>query len=99
MNAKPGEEVDHKNHNLLDNRRSNLRVCVKAQNQHNALLRLDNTSGIKGVSWDKRSKKWYVQLQKNKTKHYVGYFKTLTQAKIAAKDARLELHGEFTCNG
>ena|SRR3990167_11191769 len=58
MNAPKGLDIDHINHNTLDNRKSNLRVCTRSQNFQNAELRSDNTSGYKGVTFDKRRQKW-----------------------------------------
>src|SRR4030065_939634 len=43
---------DHANHNRLDNRRCNLRICTKQQNQANAPAPKNNRSGGKGVSWN-----------------------------------------------
>ena len=47
--------TDHKNFNRLDNRKQNLRICTKRQNQiHQFNSR--NKTGIRGVSWNKRDK-------------------------------------------
>ena len=54
----PDGEVDHINGDPADNRIVNLRVATSAENCRNRGLRADNTSGIKGVSWSKRSKRW-----------------------------------------
>jgi hypothetical protein len=58
-------QVDHRNNDGLDNRRKNLRKATTSQNQHNARTRVDNTSGFKGVAWDRNAKKWaaYVYLK------------------------------------
>jgi len=99
MNAKPGEEVDHQHHDRLDHRKSNLRVCTKSQNQCNSRVRSDNKTGIKGVYWHKKTKKWKVELQKNRMRYPIGEFKDFEQAKAAAQKARIELHGEYACEG
>ncbi len=55
-------EGDHRNHNTLDNRRSNLRICTQQQNLTNQKPRSNGTSKYKGVTWDKHRKKWYAQI-------------------------------------
>lgn len=97
--AKEGEEVDHKKHNLLDNRRSKLRVCTKSQNQCNSLLRKDNMSGVKGVFWHTKEKKWRAEIQKNSVRFPLGRFNSLEEAKEAVNKARIELHKEYACEG
>ena len=50
--------IDHINHNGLDNRKENLRICTNRQNSRNRKASKRNTSGIKGVSRHKLSNKW-----------------------------------------
>src|SRR3990167_9977404 len=58
MQTPPGMHTDHINRNKLDNRKSNLRICTPSQNSHNANVRVDNTTGYRGVSLDKKSEKY-----------------------------------------
>ena len=67
-------QVDHRNHNRFDNRKSNLRVCTAMQNSRNKLNRIDNTSGCKGVYWNKRAKKWHAQIGVNGKRKHIGFF-------------------------
>jgi len=99
MDAKSGEEVDHEDHNLLNNSRSNLRICTKSQNQFNSLFRKDNTSGAKGVYFCNTTKRWKVTINKNNMVHRIGAFKTFAEAEAAANEARRDLHGKFAHNG
>jgi hypothetical protein len=65
---------DHKNRNKLDNRRKNLRPCNYNQNDMNKGLRRDNTSGVIGVYWFDRNKKWKAQINiDGKTKNLGTY--------------------------
>lgn len=89
--------VDHANRNKLDNRRSNLRTCTRAQNMHNSAKPVTNTSGFKGVSRDwRKSVPWYarIRLGGNRTK-YLGAFETPELAHAAYAKAAVKLRGEF----
>lgn len=57
-----GYHVDHINGNPLDNRRENLRMATPMQNAANAHKRAGCSSVFKGVSWDKKTRKWKVEL-------------------------------------
>lgn len=87
--------VDHIDRNPLNNRRSNLRPSNKSTNSMNSKLRTDNTSGIKGVSWNKEKSLWEVYITKNKNRHRLGYFKELKDAALKRADAEMKVFGEF----
>jgi hypothetical protein len=80
-------ETDHINRNKLDNRKSNLRMVTNQLNQLNTGLRKDNTSGYKGVHWDKLNKKWRAQINYNGKKIGLGYFQTAKEASGSYKEA------------
>ena len=87
--------IDHINHNILDNRKENLRPCTYQQNMMNLSKRIDNSSGIAGVSWYKRSNKWRAQIKlNNKTKH-LGYYENIEEAIQARRQAEIDYFGEF----
>lgn len=90
-------EVDHINGNKSDSRIENLRASSKSQNQHNAKIRKDNKTGVKGVIVYRD--KFKAQLQCNKIRYTVGYYKTIEQAKEAIENKRKELHKEFANHG
>ena len=50
-------------------------------------LRADNTSGIKGVSWRKESKKWVAQITFKKKRYNLGSYDNIEDAMIARKNA------------
>ena len=96
MKAKKGEQVDHINHDTLDNQKENLRLCTNSQNQHNRGRKSNNTSGCKGVDWYKASGKWRAQIALNGKVMHLGYFAIKQEAYEAYCKAALELHGEFS---
>lgn len=91
--------LDHINGVLVDNRVENLRPATVQQNQKNAVRRVDNSSGVKNVSWHKRIGKWGVQLCLNKKIRHFGYYADLELAELVAIEARTKFHGEFVCHG
>jgi hypothetical protein len=95
MNPPDGMMVDHINHDTLDNRRFNLRVCTKTQNQFNAKLRRDSTSGYKGVGFHKVTQKWMAYIRANNVQYHLGLFKTIREAVIARNVAAIKYHGEY----
>lgn len=92
----PGKmEVDHIDGNTLNNQRKNLRVCTTSQNQANRPKSKNNTSGYKGVSWHKKNKKWFAQVNKNGKRVFGKYFESAEEAAEAYKKAAIEHFGEF----
>lgn len=92
-------EVDHIDHNPLNNQRSNLRIVTKSQNQMNRSLGVNNTSGITGIHWDKIRSKWVVQVRHNKTLVYKKRFDSYKDA-VAARKAAIQLaYGEYAFGG
>lgn len=95
MNTPKGMETDHINGDKLDNRRSNLRVCTRSQNEANKGLRIDNTSGYKGVYWNRKNKKWVANIGFNYKNIYLGEFNDRFHAMKAYNAKAKELFGEF----
>lgn len=90
MNAPVDMEVDHRNNDGLFNLRSNLRICTRSQNFANKGKLSTNKSGYKGVSWNKKDKKYVAMLRAEGQSFFLGCFAD----PIEAAKAR-ELHGEF----
>ena len=88
-------EVDHANGISTDNRIENLRAATASQNQYNASMRPDNTSGVRGVVWYPQTKRWRAAIRVEKKRIHIGYFKDLKQAEIAVLAARNKHHKEF----
>lgn len=91
-----GECCDHINQNSLDNSRVNLRIATKAQNQQNQWTRSDNKSGVRGVSWDKRSGRWRVEIGVHGKTLLVGRFVDFNEAVAVRHAAELKYFGEFS---
>ena len=96
LNAQTGQEVDHANHNGLDNCRENIRLCTKNQNQWNQNKHQRRTSSrFKGVSWKGRNKKWCAQVQFNGKNIHLGLFTDDESAARVYDEAAKRLFGEF----
>jgi hypothetical protein len=92
---KRNEQADHIDLNGMNNCRSNLRLATNGQNQRNQRRPPNNTSGYKGVSYNKRRGQWEVQLCVNYHHTNVGYFDTPEEAYAAYCEAAKQYHGEF----
>lgn len=90
--------IDHINGNSCDNRIENLRPANQSQNMSNAKLSKANTSGIKGVYWDKTVEKWIARVCVNYKAINLGRYDTLDEAAAVIKQKRIELHKEFARN-
>ena len=96
MNPKNKEWIDHINHDKLDNRRENLRICTASQNSGNSIKTKSNTSSIyKGVCWDKQMKLWRCLITINYKLIFIGLFKEEFHAAMAYDIWAKELFGEF----
>jgi hypothetical protein len=72
-----------------------LRICNRAENERNKVKQKNNTSGYKGVSWDKAGKKWCSKIRINNRLNHLGYHKDPQDAARAYDTAARELFGEF----
>lgn len=90
-----GKFVDHANGDGLDNRKSNLRVCTKTQNQQNQRPTHTARSKYKGVGYYVRDKKWRARIVVDKKDIELGKFSCEMCAAIAYDEAAKKYHGEF----
>lgn len=99
MNPEDCSVVDHINHNRLDNRKKNLRVCSKKQNARNCLKpKGKHTSIYKGVRYKNdhgRRKRWNAHIKYNYRQIFIGTYKTEKEAAKAYNDKATELFGEY----
>ena len=91
----PAEHIDHINGDKTDNRVENLREATNAENQRNRAAQRNNTSGFKGVSWNKRDSKWRAYIQVDGKFRHLGNFATPEEAHAAYCKAAEELFGEI----
>ena len=90
-----GYYIDHINHNPVDCRKENLRICTKSQNQYNSKIPINNKSGYKGVCWVKSAHKWHSYISHDNIVENLGYYDDINEAIKARRDAENIFHGEF----
>jgi hypothetical protein len=88
----PSTNIDHVNGIPNDNRISNLRLATPKENQENVKLRIDSSTGCRGVNWNKAERKWVSRVQHYKERIVVGKFDSLFEAVCAVKSARNSLY-------
>lgn len=91
------EEIDHKNGDTFDARRSNLRLATRAQNTANSGARINNKSGLKGVSHApyNKSKPWRAAIVVDGKNIHLGYHTTPELAAAAYDAVCRQYQGEF----
>lgn len=96
MKFPKGKIIDHINHDRLDNRKENLRICSIKENLRNRTKNKNNTSGYKGVSWNKIAKKWVSYIRVDGKRINLGYFDDITKAAEAYKTASDKYFKQFS---
>lgn len=97
MGLENGVLLDHKDGDSLNNQKENLRVCTRQQNSYNKKpYSTAPIAGIKGISLNKKSKRWRAQIQKDKKKIYIGVYSNYLDAAKAYNEKAIELFGEFS---
>lgn len=93
--VRKGLQVDHINHNTLDNRRSNLRICNQNQNQWNKMSH--SGRDCKGVFFEKRTKHWQAKIQTGKPSKtlWSKTYKTKQEAMDGYDEMATKLFGDF----
>ena len=96
-NAQGKESVDHINHDGLDNRRQNLRICTNAENIRNAKIQTGKkkTSKYKGVCWSSERRKWRSSIMINYHHIALGRFIREEDAAKTYDSAAIKYFGEF----
>jgi hypothetical protein len=89
-------QVDHINNDKNDNSVNNLRWCTSQENNRNKPKSVKNTSGIKGVCWDKYANKWKAGIKLDGISIHIGNFTNIEDAKQARIKKVNEVFGNFT---
>lgn len=95
MKALPGETIDHRDRDGLNNQRTNLRRATSSRNASNRPKNSNNRSGHKGVSWCKDRGKWIAQIVVDGKHHHIGRFESKNDAAIAYKERAEYLLEDF----
>lgn len=97
--AGSGHEIDHRNHDGLDNRRRNLRVCTRGQNTHNRknVIRRGGTSRFKGVCKHTLTGYWRATIKIGDKQIHLGFYNSEVDAAYVYDNAAREYFGEFAC--
>jgi len=72
--AWPKDQLDHIDHDRMNNKFANLREATHQENLRNQTLDSRNTSGIAGVYWSTQNQKWRAQIRVNGKNKHLGYF-------------------------
>jgi len=88
------KEIDHINGVKDDNRIANLRNVTRGQNMANAPRQVNNTSGHKGVSFDKTNRKWIAYVTVAGKQKNLGRFDSINDAVAVRSSAFRKAFGD-----
>lgn len=88
-------EPDHKDHDGLNNQRSNLRIATRQQNLFNKSSEKNSTSKFKGVHFHKKNRNWRAMITFNGNKKHIGCYSNEQEAATAYNEWAVKLFGEF----
>lgn len=91
----PDVHVDHIDGNGLNNRRENLRECTRTQNLGNSRLAAHSRTGLKGVTYHRRHRRYYARICVDGERRYLGNFGTAEDAHQAYREAAIAHFGAF----
>jgi hypothetical protein len=92
-------QIDHIDGDGLNNRWSNLRAASHAENARNSRFSRRNSSGVKGICWEKRVGKWRAGIGSEGRFLFLGHFNDLEVAAAVVRAARIQHHGKFANDG
>lgn len=92
----PYDIIDHKNHNKADNRKENLRIVTSSKNSMNRKISKNNSSGVTGVCWHKKSQRWVARITVDNHRIELGSFSNFEDAVKARKEAEEKYFGEYS---
>lgn len=91
-------DIDHINGKKSDNAWVNLREATRSQNFYNRGISSNNTTGVKGVSWDKAREKFAAKISVDGKLKNIGRFDNIEDAKTAYQGYAKKIHGEYYYN-
>ena len=95
LNPENKKCIDHIDGDTINNKLINLRYATNQENSFNQKLSVHNTSGSKGVCYDKSKKKWKSSIKLNSKSIHLGYFERIEDAIQARQIKANEMFGEF----
>ena len=95
MGSPRGRQIDHINHDGLNNRRANLRVVTAQQNQFRRRKKRGGSSRYKGVCWNRFRSCWVANIRVDGKTEYLGSFKS-ERAAARAYDAAAKRRSKFS---
>lgn len=90
-----GKWIDHRDHDGLNNQKTNLRFCTNSENCMNRRKFANTSCTYKGVYFNKTTGKWRAMIGINGKRINLGYYVDETEAAKAYNTKAIELFGEF----